>query len=86
MCWMIILIFVVKKELILFWKTFMEHELEKINKRRAKIDLSEVGARNFRSNIQSNVMMGCKLFLFHCQVALVLRSTGWKKLIRHPKD
>jgi hypothetical protein len=30
--------------------------------------------------------MDCKLFLFRYQVALELRSTGWKELIEHPKD
>jgi hypothetical protein len=42
----------------------MEHELEKINEGRVKINLSQVGARKFISNIQRHVVMGCKLFLF----------------------
>jgi len=57
-----------------------------INQEHVKIILSQLGASNFRSNIQSHVVMGCMLSLFRYQVALVLRSTGWKRLIGHPKD
>jgi hypothetical protein len=42
----------------------MEHESEKINERHVKIDLFQVYARKFISNIQRHVVMGCKLFLF----------------------
>ena len=31
-------------------------------------------------------MKACELFIFRYQVALMLRSTGWKGLIGHPKD
>jgi len=48
-----------------------------INQEHVKIILSQLGASNFRSNIQSQVVMGCMLSLFRYQVALVLRSTGW---------
>jgi hypothetical protein len=64
----------------------MEHELEKINEGRVKINLSQVGARKFISNIQRHVVMGCKLFLFQYQVILILRSTSLKELIGHSKD
>lgn len=64
----------------------MEHDLEKINEGRVKINLSQVGARKFISNIQGHVVMGCKLFLFQYQVILVLRSTRLKELIGHSKD
>jgi hypothetical protein len=30
--------------------------------------------------------MGCKLFLYQYQVALMLRCTGWNGLIGHQKD
>jgi len=45
-----------------FLKTFMEHELEKIN--REKIDLFQIGAWKFISIIQNQVVMGCNLFIF----------------------
>jgi hypothetical protein len=46
-------------------KTFMEHELEKVNdQRREKIDLFQVGVRKFISIIQNQVVMGCNLFIF----------------------
>jgi len=57
----------------------MECELEKINKRREKIDL-------FQFSVRLVVVMGCNLFIFWFQVILVLRNTGWKELIGHPKD
>jgi hypothetical protein len=60
-------------------KTFMERELEKINKRREKIDL-------FQFSVRLVVVMGCNLFIFWFQVILVLRNTGWNELIGHPKD
>jgi hypothetical protein len=69
-----------------FWKNFMESEFMTINQELVKIILSQVGANNFRSNIQSHVVMGCKLFLFRYQVALVLKNSGWHELIGHPKD
>jgi hypothetical protein len=50
-------------------KTFMERELEKINKRREKIDL-------FQFSVRLVVVMGCNLFIFWFQVTLVLRNTG----------
>lgn len=55
---------------------FMECELEKINKRREKIDLFQVGVRKFISIIHNQVVMGCNLFIFWFQVILVLRITG----------
>jgi hypothetical protein len=64
----------------------MEHESEKINERHVKIDLFQVYARKFISNIQRHVVMGCKLFLFQYQVILILRSTSLKELIGHSKD
>jgi hypothetical protein len=60
-------------------KAFMERELEKINKRREKIDL-------FQFSVRPVVVMGCNLFIFLFQVILVLRNTGWNELIGHPKD
>lgn len=63
----------------------MESEFEKINKGHVEIDLSQVGAKNFRSTIQSYVMVGCKLFLFRYQVVLLLKRIGWKGLTGHPK-
>jgi hypothetical protein len=60
-------------------KTFMEHELEKINERREKIDL-------FQFSVRLVVVMGCNLFIFWFQVTLVLKNTGWNELIGHPKD
>jgi hypothetical protein len=60
-------------------KTFMERELEKINKRREKIDL-------FQFSVRLVVVMGCNLFIFWFQVNLVLRNTGCNELIGHPND
>jgi hypothetical protein len=57
-----------------------------INQKLLKIILSQVDASNFRSNIQSHVVMGCKLFLVWYQAALVLRSTESNELVGHPKD
>jgi len=62
-----------------FLKTFMERELEKINERREKIGL-------FQFSVKLVVVMGCNLFIFWFQVALVLKNTGWNELIGHPKD
>jgi hypothetical protein len=45
-------------------KTFMERELEKINERREKINLFQVGVRKFISFIQNQVVMGYNLFIF----------------------
>jgi molybdenum cofactor biosynthesis enzyme MoaA len=59
-------------------KTVMEHKLEKINERREKIDLFQVGVR-------LAVVMGCNLVIFLFQVILALRNTGWNELIGHPK-
>jgi hypothetical protein len=42
----------------------MERELEKINEECVKIDLSQASVRIFKSTIQNQVVMGCKLFLF----------------------
>jgi len=68
-------------------KTFMEHELEKVNdQRREKIDLFQVGVRKIISIIQNQVVMSCNLFIFLFQVILVLGSTGWIESIKHPKD
>jgi len=67
-------------------KTFMECELEKINERREKIDLFQVGVRKLILIIHNQVVMGCNLFIFSFQVILVLRITGWNALIEHPKD
>jgi hypothetical protein len=61
-----------------FWEPFMERELEKINEECMKIDLSQAGVRNFRSTIQNQVVMGCKLFLFQHQVMFMLRSPARK--------
>jgi hypothetical protein len=61
-----------------FWKKFTESEFMTINQNLVKIILSQVGANNFRLNIHSYVVMGCKLILFRYQVALMLRSIGWK--------
>ena len=69
-----------------FWEPFMESELEKINEKCVKIDLSQASVRNFKSTIQNQVVMGCKLFLFQHQVMFMLRSTTWKGLIEHPKN
>jgi hypothetical protein len=64
----------------------MECELEKINEECVKIDLSQASVRNFRSIIQNQVVISCKLFLFQYQVMFMLRSMTWKRLIGHPKD
>jgi hypothetical protein len=47
-----------------FWEPFMERELKKINGKCVKTNLFEASVRNFRSTIQNQVVMGCKLFLF----------------------
>jgi hypothetical protein len=47
-----------------FWEIFMEGKLKKINKGRVKIKLSQIGAKNCRSTIQSCVVVSCKLFIF----------------------
>jgi hypothetical protein len=48
--------------------------------------VEEIGVNNFKYNTRSYVMKVCRLFMFRYQVALMLRSTGWNGLIRHPKD
>jgi hypothetical protein len=60
-------------------KTFMERELEKINKRRETIEL-------FQFSVRLVVVMSCNLFIFWFQVILVLRNTRWNELIGLPKD
>lgn len=58
-----------------------------INQELMNIILFQVGGSNIKFNIQSHVVMGCKLFLFRYQVALMLRSVGyWKSLIGYPND
>jgi hypothetical protein len=57
----------------------MERELEKINKRREKIEL-------FQFSVRLVVVMSCNLFIFWFQVILVLRNTRWNELIGLPKD
>jgi len=69
-----------------FWKKFTDSEFMTINQELVKIISSQVHASNFRFNIQSHVVIGCKLSFFWYQVALVLRSIEWNKLIGHPKD
>jgi hypothetical protein len=64
----------------------MESEFITINQELGKIISSQVGASNFRFNIQSDVVMDCKLYFFWYQVTLVLRSIEWNELIGHPKD
>lgn len=66
-----------------FWEIFMEGKLKKINKGRVKIKLSQIGAKNCRSTIQSCVVVSCKLFIF--LFVLLLRRTRWKGLIGHAK-
>ena len=58
-----------------FWEIYMSHEWEKINEFRVKIEVSQYGMKIFQTTIRSHVLMGCKLFLFQYQVALILRST-----------
>jgi hypothetical protein len=48
--------------------------------------VEEIGVNNFKYNTQSYTMKVCKLFMFRYQVALGLRSTGWKGLVGHLKD
>jgi hypothetical protein len=43
---------------------FTDGEFMTINQELGKIISSQVGATNFRSNIQSNIVMGCKLYFF----------------------
>lgn len=50
-----------------FWEIFMESLLKKINKGHVKINLFQVGTKNFISTFQSHVMVNCKLFLFQYQ-------------------
>jgi hypothetical protein len=45
-----------------------------INQELVKIISSQVDASNFKSTVQSHVVMGCNLSFFWYQVALVLRS------------
>jgi len=71
------LIFCGQERIDHFLKIFMGSEFMTINQELAKIILSQVGARKFRSTTKNKVVMGCKLFLFRHQVILVLRSTRW---------
>jgi hypothetical protein len=48
--------------------------------------MEEIGVNNFEYNTRSYVMKVCKLFMFRYPFALMLRSTGWNGLVRHPKD
>jgi hypothetical protein len=42
-------------------KIFMESEFKTINQELVKIILSQVGTRKFISNIQNQIVMGCKI-------------------------
>jgi hypothetical protein len=64
----------------------MDSEFMAINQELRNIISSQVGASNFISNIQSYVMMGCKLSFFWYKVTLLLRSTELNELIGHPKN
>ncbi len=58
-----------------------------INQELTNIILSQDGASNIKFNIQSHVVMGCKLFLFWYQVDLMLWSVRyWKSLIGYTND
>jgi hypothetical protein len=59
-----------------FWEIYMPHEWEKINEYRVKIEVSQYDIKSFQTTIPSHVVMGCKIFLFRYQVALMLRSIG----------
>jgi hypothetical protein len=48
--------------------------------------VEEIGVNYFKYNTRSYVMKVCKLFMFQHQVALMLRSTRYNGLVRHPKD
>jgi hypothetical protein len=69
--------FIFKDEEIIdpFWEIYMPHEWEMINKYRVKIEVSQYNMKSFQTTIRNHVVMGCKLFLFQYQVALMLRST-----------
>ena len=58
-----------------FWEIYMPHKTEKINEYRVKIEVSQHEMKSFQTTICSHVVLGCKLFLFRYQVALMLRST-----------
>lgn len=48
-----------------FSEIFMESELKKINKGRVKINLYQVGVKNFKTTIQNHIIVvSCKLFIF----------------------
>jgi hypothetical protein len=81
-----ILIFRGQERIESFWKNFTESEFMTINQELVKIISSLVGTSNFRSNIQSHIVMDCKLSFFWHQVALVLKSIEYNELIGHPKD
>ena len=53
----------------------MPHEWEKIKEYRVKIEVSQYEMYSFQTIIRNHVVMGCKLFFFWYQVALMLRST-----------
>jgi hypothetical protein len=59
-----ILIFRSQDKIGNFWKQITENEFMTINQELVKIILYQVGASNFRSNIQSHVVMDCKLSFF----------------------
>jgi len=81
-----ILIFCGQERIENFWKKFTNSEFMTINQNLVKIISPQVGASNFRYNIQSHIVMGFTLSFFWHQVALVLRSIEWNELIGHPKD
>jgi len=68
-----------------FWKNFTESEFMTSNEELVKIISSQVGANNFKYNIQSHIVMDCKLSFFWHRIALVLRTIEWNELIKHPK-
>jgi hypothetical protein len=72
--------FIFKEEEIVdpFWEIYMPHKWEKINECCVKIEVSQYDIKSFQTTIPSHVVMGCKIFLFRNQVAVMLRSTGWK--------
>jgi hypothetical protein len=64
-----------KEEIVdYFWEIYIPHEWEKINEYRVKIEVSQYDMKSFQSAIRTHVVMGCKLFFFRYQVALMLRS------------
>jgi len=69
------------KRIEYFLNFFTESKFMTNNQKLVKIISSQIGVSNFKSNIQSHVVMGCKLSLFRYQVALVLRSTRWNELM-----